>query len=145
MDAGLLERVRERLAGEGLEPAFAHGLLAVPVPRERLLSVVKMLRDGFGFDLFLDVTAVDWPGRDPRFDVVFHFYSTRGHQRVRLKTTVTEADPVVDSVHLRDLSGPLRSSIMGQASGCSFERASSSFQAYRSIAISSDDAGSSRS
>lgn len=98
MNIELLERVRERLAGEGLEPAFAHGLLAVPLPRESLLNTVKRLKDEFGFDMFLDVTAVDWPGRDPRFDVVFHFYSTRDHVRVRLKTAVPEADPVVDSL-----------------------------------------------
>lgn len=98
MNIELLEQMRERLAGEGLEPAFAHGLLAVPLPRERLLDTVKRLKDEFGFDMFLDVTAVDWPGRDPRFDVVFHFYSTRDHVRVRLKTAVPEADPVIDSL-----------------------------------------------
>jgi NADH-quinone oxidoreductase subunit C len=98
MNQELLERVRERLASEGREPAFAHGLLALSLPRPALLDTVRLLKDEFGFDLFLDVTAVDWPGRDPRFDVVFHFYSTRDHVRVRLKTAVPESDPVVDSL-----------------------------------------------
>lgn len=98
MASGLLERLRTRLADEGREPAFAHGLLVVPLPREALLDTVKLLKQEFGFDLFLDVTAVDWPGRDPRFDVVYHFYSTLEHVRVRLKTGVSEADPVVDSL-----------------------------------------------
>ena len=44
------------------------------------------------------MTAVDWPGRDPRFDVVYHFYSTHEHVRVRLKTAVAEADPTVASL-----------------------------------------------
>ena len=98
MSSDLLERLRARLADEGREPAFAHGLLAVPLPREALLDTVKLLKQEFGFDLFLDVTGVDWPGRDPRFDVVYHFYSTRDHVRVRLKTGVSAADPVVDSL-----------------------------------------------
>jgi len=98
MKTELLERLRERLVGEGREAAFAHGLLAVPLPREALLDTVRLLKDEFGLDLFLDVTAVDWPGREPRFDVVFHFYSTRDHVRVRLKTAVPERDPTVDSL-----------------------------------------------
>jgi NADH-quinone oxidoreductase subunit C len=98
MSQALLERVRERLASEGYEPAFAHGLLALSLPRPALLDTVRLLKDEFGFDLFLDVTAVDWPGRELRFDVVFHFYSTRDHVRVRLKTAVPEQDPVVDSL-----------------------------------------------
>ena len=56
------------------------------------------LRDEFGFDLFLDVTAVDWLGQSPRFELVYHFYSTTHKQRVRLKARVDEGDPTVDSL-----------------------------------------------
>jgi NADH-quinone oxidoreductase subunit C len=98
MGQGLLERLRERLDAEGRDPVFAHGLLAVSLPREALLETVNLLKNDFGFDLFLDVTAVDWPEREPRFDVVHHFYSTHDHVRVRLKTAVTAADPAVDSL-----------------------------------------------
>ncbi|AHE98586.1 NADH-quinone oxidoreductase subunit C [Thioalkalivibrio paradoxus] len=98
MNSELLERVRERLSGDGRDAAFSHGLLAVRLPREALLETVQLLKESFGFDLFLDVTAVDWPDREPRFDVVWHFYSTRDHVRVRLKTAVSAADPVVDSL-----------------------------------------------
>ena len=48
--------------------------------------------------MFLDVTAVDWPGQAERFEVVWHFYSTQHHVRVRLKARVTEQDPTVDSL-----------------------------------------------
>ena len=98
MDQDLLERLRERLDGDGREPVFTHGLLAVQLPREALLDTVKLLKDEFGFDMFLDVTAVDWQEREPRFDVIHHFYSTRDHVRVRLKMAVSEADPMVDSL-----------------------------------------------
>ncbi|MBS0001487.1 MAG: NADH-quinone oxidoreductase subunit C [Thioalkalivibrio sp.] len=98
MPGDLLERLRARLADEGREAVFAHGLLAVQIPREALLDTANLLKEGFGFDLFLDVTAVDWPDRDPRFDVVYHLYSTRDHVRVRLKTTVPGTDPVVDTL-----------------------------------------------
>jgi NADH-quinone oxidoreductase subunit C len=51
-----------------------------------------------GFDMFLDVTAVDWPGQSPRFEVVWHFYSTTCKVRVRVKTRVAEEQPEVDSL-----------------------------------------------
>ena len=66
-------------------------------PRDVLAAAQLLKRDG-AFDLFLDVTAVDWPQREPRFDVVWHFYSTSRFARLRLKTRVPLADPTVDSL-----------------------------------------------
>jgi len=94
----VFEQIREHLAGAAREAAVAHGTLALLIEPERLLEVVRALKDRFGFDMFLDVTAVDWPQRQPRFDVVWHFYSTRERVRVRLKARVPEADPAVDSL-----------------------------------------------
>jgi NADH-quinone oxidoreductase subunit C len=73
-------------------------MLVVLVLPADLLATVRRLKSEFGFDLFLDVTAVDWPQRTPRFDVVYHFYSTTHMIRVRLKTRVPEAEPTVDSL-----------------------------------------------
>jgi NADH-quinone oxidoreductase subunit C len=94
----VFERAREHLAGSVTESAVAHGTLLLQLEPERLLEAVRALKDRFGFDMFLDVTAVDWPGREPRFDVAWHFYSTRDHVRVRIKTRVPEVDPTVDSL-----------------------------------------------
>jgi NADH-quinone oxidoreductase subunit C len=63
-----------------------------------LIETVSALKSREGFDLFLDVTAVDWPGEAPRFEVVYHFYSTSHFGRVRVKTRVEESDPTVDSL-----------------------------------------------
>ena len=63
-----------------------------------LLDAVRLLKGELQFDLFLDVTAVDWPERTPRFDVVYHFYSTAHFSRIRLKLPVPAADAVVDSL-----------------------------------------------
>jgi NADH-quinone oxidoreductase subunit C len=93
-----LEQVRTELAGMTGEAAIAHGVLVLPIEPGRLLEVVGALKNQCGFDLFLDVTAVDWPAREPRFDVVWHFYSTRSFARVRVKTRVPLADPIVDTL-----------------------------------------------
>jgi NADH-quinone oxidoreductase subunit C len=74
------------------------GMLVLELPAENLLALVRRLKDDFGFDQLLDVTAVDYPGRQPRFDVVYHFYSSRHHQRLRLKVQVGEAQPQVPTL-----------------------------------------------
>jgi NADH-quinone oxidoreductase subunit C len=94
----LFARIQAGLAPATLETGVAHGVLWFLIAPENLTNVVRSLKQDYGFDMFLDVTAVDWPQRPLRFDVVHHFYSTRDHVRVRLKTRVAEADPTVDSL-----------------------------------------------
>ena len=77
---------------------IVHGILVLHLAPAELLPTVQRLRDEFGFDLFLDVTAVDWPDQTPRFEVVHHFFSTTRFVRVRLKTRVPETAPVVASL-----------------------------------------------
>ena len=98
MSEAVFEQVREHLAAVVREAAVAHGVLALLVEPADLLEVARALRDRFGFDMFLDVTAVDWPEREPRFDVVYHFYSTREFVRVRVKARVPATDPTLDTL-----------------------------------------------
>lgn len=79
-------------------PGIMHGVLVVELAPAQLLPMVTRLRNEFAFDIFLDVTAVDWPDAAERFEVVHHFYSTTHKVRVRLKQRVTEASPIVDSL-----------------------------------------------
>jgi len=98
MAADVLDLLRQRLADKVGEAAVSHGILVLAVEPAELLGVVQRLKSEFQFDLFLDVTAVDWLGQAPRFEVVHHFYSTAHRVRVRLKTRVPEADPTVASL-----------------------------------------------
>ena len=94
----VLERLEKHLAPAVTSIADSLGMPVVTLPAAALAGVVRTLRDELGFDLFLDVTAVDWQGQPERFELVYHFYSTRDYARVRLKTRVTEADPTIDSL-----------------------------------------------
>ena len=77
---------------------ISHGVLVLHVEPPAMLALAGRLKSEFAFDLFLDVTAVDWPGEALRFEVVHHFYSTTHKVRVRVKQRVSEAEPVVDSL-----------------------------------------------
>ena len=98
MTAPTLELLKERLGSSLTEAAQARDMLVLVLPPAALLATVRELKAAFGFDLLLDVTAIDWNGQSPRFEVVYHFYSTVHFTRVRIKTRVAESDPAVDSL-----------------------------------------------
>ena len=91
-----------RLDNAQLGPSVAvvqsHDMPVLQLAHDDLFHVVHRLKDEFAFDLLLDVTAIDWPLRTPRFDVVYHFYSTQHRDRVRIKTVVDFTEPVIDSL-----------------------------------------------
>lgn len=81
----------------------AHGELNVTVALSNLVSFVEFLKkDGScQFSTLVDITAVDYPSRAKRFDVVYHFLSMYQNQRIRLRVEVREEDmvPSIISVH----------------------------------------------
>jgi NADH-quinone oxidoreductase subunit C len=107
MGAEVFDRIIDRLATKEEEAtsaplarssAVSHGILVVSLAPSAVTDAVRVLKLEFAFDIFLDVTAIDWPGQDPRFEVVWHFYSTSHKVRVRLKARVPEANPAVASL-----------------------------------------------
>jgi NADH-quinone oxidoreductase subunit C len=70
--------------------------LTLNVQAERIVDVVKFLRDdpGCRFVSFIDVTAVDYPGREKRFDVVYHLLSPTLNSRIRLRADAGETTQV---------------------------------------------------
>jgi NADH-quinone oxidoreductase subunit C len=97
MSALLVERVQAELGPLGAQALISHGVLVVPVAAADVLATARTLKV-LRFDVLLDVTAVDWLGQSPRFEVVWHFYSTAHKVRVRVKTRVTEQQPEVESL-----------------------------------------------
>ena len=91
-------RIEEATVRIGGTVTTSHGMDVVTLAPDKLLPAVRRLKTELGFDLLLDVTAVDWPGAVLRFEVVHHLYSTAHKVRVRLKTRVAADDPTVDSL-----------------------------------------------
>ncbi|MBD3763334.1 MAG: NADH-quinone oxidoreductase subunit C [Rhodobacterales bacterium] len=86
-----------------LSHAVAHGELTVEVEPAHLVALVEFLKTDVNcrFSTLVDITAVDWPTRPERFDVVYHFLSMWRNQRIRLKITVDEEAmvPSLTGVH----------------------------------------------
>jgi NADH-quinone oxidoreductase subunit C len=72
------------------------GELTVTANAADIVKVATFLRDdpACQFICIIDVTAVDWPAREQRFDVVYHFLSPRLNQRIRVKCATDETTPV---------------------------------------------------
>lgn len=98
MTAATQDAVHQQLGSATVATSVSHGMLVLEVERFELLAIARRLKAEFEFDLLLNITAVDWPLQVPRFEVVYHFYSTGQHRRVRLKTRVDLVDPTVASL-----------------------------------------------
>lgn len=78
--------------------SLSHGQDVLAVGREGLVAVARALRDA-GFEVCVDVTAVDWQRpRERRFEVVAGLLSQSLRRRVRLLVPVPADDPVVPSL-----------------------------------------------
>jgi NADH-quinone oxidoreductase subunit C len=60
---------------------------------ENLLEIAIYSRDDEQFGLLTDLTAVDWPKREKRFDLVLNLYSFEKNERLRIKAYVGEGQP----------------------------------------------------
>ncbi|MDP8240553.1 MAG: NADH-quinone oxidoreductase subunit C [Candidatus Hatepunaea meridiana] len=105
----LINHIIERFPEAGLECLVDKGQAAANVPVEQLEEFLKVMKDTpeFGFDLFMDITAVDWLERKPRFDVVYHLYSTEHNHRLRIKVGVKEDQQVPSSALLWMVANPM--------------------------------------
>jgi NADH-quinone oxidoreductase subunit C len=90
------EKIVAGLAGSATGHSIAFDQLTVTVQAEKIVDVVKYLRDEpwLRFINITDVTAVDYPGREKRFDVVYHLLSPTLNTRIRLRAEADETTQV---------------------------------------------------
>lgn len=71
----------------------------VIIKKDSIFSILKFLKEDPDQDyaFLMDLTAVDYPDRDLRFEVVYHLYSMKRNARIRLKTGVSVSDPRIES------------------------------------------------
>ena len=90
-------------AGEITSFDVAYDELNLTAPLGRIVQALTHLRDhpACRFEVLIDLTAVDYPDRAKRFDVVYHFLSMYQNHRIRLRVSIREEDmlPSIVNVH----------------------------------------------
>ncbi len=100
MNSEQLEDLGRKIAGALPDAVTGHmvayGDLTINAQAGDIVRVVTFLRDdpACQFVNIIDVTAVDWPSREKRFDVVYHLQSPAKNARIRVKVQTDEATPV---------------------------------------------------
>jgi len=92
--------IKGALGGSVTGYEVVRGELTVHAKAADIVKVARFLRDDplCQFVCIIDVTAVDWPAREQRFDVVYHLLSPRLNTRVRVKIMTDETTPVASLV-----------------------------------------------
>jgi NADH-quinone oxidoreductase subunit C len=90
------EVIARALTGAVTGFQVANDELTIYAEAQKIVEVVKFLRDDprFQFVCIIDITAVDWPSRERRFDLVYHLLSPRKNIRIRVKVETDETTPV---------------------------------------------------
>ncbi|KFY21370.1 hypothetical protein V493_07467 [Pseudogymnoascus sp. VKM F-4281 (FW-2241)] len=78
--------------------------LTIYIPPSGVIPVITFLKNHTAaeFTTISDITAVDFPTRDQRFEVVYNLLSVRHNSRIRVKTYADEAQPVPSITSLYD-------------------------------------------
>jgi len=94
--------IAEALQGRAREVEVVHGQIQLRAERADILDILRFLRDdpACRFVCFTDICGVDWPGREARFDVVYHLLSPFINARVRIKVAVPEGASVPSCIDI---------------------------------------------
>jgi NADH-quinone oxidoreductase subunit C len=100
-DTNIIQKIKDRFGDVVLEDHSYRGDQTVTLKKEKIVEVTQFIKDepSIDMDFLMDLTAVDYMDRKPqRFEVVYHFYSSKLNHRVRLKVPVDEDECLVDTL-----------------------------------------------
>jgi NADH-quinone oxidoreductase subunit C len=91
--------LQKRFPQAFIESAAGFGDETILIKKDYVLPVMEFLRgEPFAFLLLLDLTCVDVRADRAAFEIVYHLYSLKTNLRVRVKTSLPEKEPAVDSL-----------------------------------------------
>ncbi len=94
LDNELVRRYKARFGDAIREAAEDRKQAILVVDKDKLLPIAQYTRDEEDFDLLVDLTAVDWPKRERRFDVVLNLYSVKNNERLRIKAHAGDGEKI---------------------------------------------------
>lgn len=93
-ELALIQSIRARTTEDVIGYHSYLGDDTILVRATSILKIMKMLKDEFQFGMLVDVTAVDYLGRQPRFEVVYHLNSLERQMRLRVKAPLEEGEEI---------------------------------------------------
>jgi len=92
----LLDELQKRFPGAISEAVIFRNMPSLAVAKESLVTMCEFLKSEQGgeYTLLTDHTAVDYPKREKRFDLIYHLYSFKRNDRLRLKVMAADGENV---------------------------------------------------
>jgi NADH-quinone oxidoreductase subunit C len=90
-DGELPAQLKERFGDRIVECASYLGQNFIVVKSDAVIPVIEHLKLEADFDYLVDLTAVDYPNRTERFDLVYIMYSFARNERVRVKAMIADS------------------------------------------------------
>ena len=99
---GLKEFVDDKFSDDVIDSGLSGREFWLVATLQSLPTIIDSLRTNriSQFRTLIDITAVDYPGRDVRFDLVYHFLSMKLNIRVRIKASIKEAEIAPSITHI---------------------------------------------
>lgn len=97
-----IEQLSSRLGSFILSSSEFRGENTYIVASDKIVEILRILKDEFNFSYLVDLTAVDYLGiKTPRFEIVYYLHrfgeEYDDNIRIRIKTKITEDNPSIDS------------------------------------------------
>ncbi len=89
-ESDLAREIKQRFGDQVTETSTYLGQNFIVTKPDAAIPVLEYLKLDADFDYLVDITAVDWPKRSDRFDLVYVVYSFPRNERVRIKTYIAE-------------------------------------------------------
>jgi len=89
-----VDSLRKAFPGVSIEAFTFRGQNYLILPKENLLPVAKHLKSECAFNMLADLTAVDYPKKEKRFEVIYQLYSFSRNERLRLKVPLGDGETI---------------------------------------------------
>jgi len=98
-DNPIVKKIKERFTEDILDTyCFANRLdeITIKVKKEKIKDICRFVKEEpeLDFTYLADLTGVDYPDREERFDLVYHLYSVNKNLRLRLRLSLKEGEAV---------------------------------------------------
>jgi NADH-quinone oxidoreductase subunit C len=90
-ESDLVRELRDHFGNHILEASSYVGQNFIIAQPEAVVPLIEWLKYEGNFDYLVDITAVDWPKRTERFDLVYILYSFKRNERIRIKARIPES------------------------------------------------------